>query len=535
MKILLLIFTFCLISDGGASNEVTGYLGGRVLIKCKYKTESTQNLKYFCNGSWSGCSDLIKTGDKNMWVTSGRFSLFDDTKSAEFRVMIRELTVEDAGTYLCGFGNVNGKDILTRVELKVQEGSSGSREVSAYKGGRINVKCRYENKYKDKPKSICKIGTQPLCFPLTTTTLNREWTHNGRFSIYDNRSAGFVNIFIRELIMEDTGTYLLTVAVSDEIETSTVINLTVTEDLSYEKSISKTVQVGEDLNISCKYPESLRSYNKFLCRRQSSVGCHKSVKASRKYVNVGKFSLYDDRTEQIFTVSIRNVTKTDSGEYWCGAGAAWTSDHGYKVYFTQINLTVTDSSVPVPKLKPTQPSPQPLSSSSSSSPISLSTSSFSSSASSNPAASTVIMVSVILLLLLIGIIFLTFTVQKRSRIHGKDSVAQNSVQNSEGYHGVPLAVSDYEEIKDTKQRSTSEAETSTIYSTAQIPTITSQPVYAEIEFPTISCDSAIYSTAQLPTIPSEPSQTVYAEIEGPTTSCDSVIYSTAQLPTIPSD
>ncbi|KAI5085125.1 polymeric immunoglobulin receptor-like, partial [Silurus meridionalis] len=106
--------------------------------------------------------------------------------------------------------------------------SSGSREVSAYKGGRINVKCRYENKYKDKPKSICKIGTQPLCFPLTTT-LYREWTHNGRFSIYDNRSAGFVNIFIRELIMEDTGTYLLTVAVSDKTETSTVINLTVTE------------------------------------------------------------------------------------------------------------------------------------------------------------------------------------------------------------------------------------------------------------------------------------------------------------------
>ncbi|XP_046701258.1 polymeric immunoglobulin receptor-like [Silurus meridionalis] len=230
MKILLLIFTFCLISDGGASNEVTGYLGGRVLIKCKYNTESTQNLKYFCKDSSPGCSDLIKTGDKNVWVTSGRFSLFDDTKSAEFRVMIREIDVEDTGKYHCGIWKGYGGDISTPVILKVQEGSSGSREVSAYTGGRINVKCRYEDKYKDKPKSICKIGTQQWCFPLTTTKLNSEWTHNGRFSINDNRSAEFFKLFISELIMEDTGTYVFTVAVSDGIETSTVINLTVTED-----------------------------------------------------------------------------------------------------------------------------------------------------------------------------------------------------------------------------------------------------------------------------------------------------------------
>ncbi|KAI5614562.1 polymeric immunoglobulin receptor-like isoform X1 [Silurus asotus] len=129
MKILLIIFTFCLISDGGDSKEVTGYSGSEVLIKCKYDTEYTQNLKYFCKGSPPGCSDLIKTGDKNMWVNLGRFSLFDDTKSAEFSVMIREITVEDTGTYQCGVDISLVNDIYTTVELKVKEGSSGSREV----------------------------------------------------------------------------------------------------------------------------------------------------------------------------------------------------------------------------------------------------------------------------------------------------------------------------------------------------------------------------------------------------------------------
>ncbi|MCJ8729219.1 hypothetical protein PDJAM_G00103610 [Pangasius djambal] len=79
MKILL-IFTLCLISDGGASKEVTGYSGGGVLIKCKYDAEFTQNQKYFCKGSSPGCNDPIKMGAKNKWVNPGRFSLFDDTK-----------------------------------------------------------------------------------------------------------------------------------------------------------------------------------------------------------------------------------------------------------------------------------------------------------------------------------------------------------------------------------------------------------------------------------------------------------------------
>ncbi|KAF4078861.1 hypothetical protein AMELA_G00186360 [Ameiurus melas] len=121
MKILL-IFTLCLISDGGASKEVTGYSGGGVLIKCKYDTKYREKQKYFCKGSGLSCSDQIKTGAKNEWINSGRFSLFDDTKSAEFSVMIRELTVEDTGTYQCGVDLPGETDIYTRVELKVKQG-----------------------------------------------------------------------------------------------------------------------------------------------------------------------------------------------------------------------------------------------------------------------------------------------------------------------------------------------------------------------------------------------------------------------------
>ncbi|XP_060723461.1 CMRF35-like molecule 8 [Tachysurus vachellii] len=348
MKILL-IFTLCLISDGGASKKVTGYSGGGVLIKCKYDTEYTDNQKYFCKGSMSACSEKIKTGDKNQWVNSGRFSLFDDTNSSEFWVMIRELNVKDAGTYHCGVNITSGNDINTPVKLRVKT------------------------------------------------------------------------------------------------------------NLSYGKSISKTVHAGEDLTVSCKYPESLRSDPKFVCRWLQTAACsyNTSVKESTKYVKTGKISLYDDREKQIISVSIRDVTEQDSGEYWCGAEVPWRSDHGYKVYFTRINLTVTGFS-----------------------------------------ASTVITVSVILLLLLIGIIILILTVQNRHKMQ-----AGTTFQNSGNDQGVSLDVHEYEEIKDTRQLSASNAEVSTVYVTAQLPTISSDnhAAYVKTELPTNICDSA----AQMPTIPSD--------------------------------
>uniref|UniRef100_A0A3B1KIU7 Immunoglobulin domain-containing protein n=1 Tax=Astyanax mexicanus TaxID=7994 RepID=A0A3B1KIU7_ASTMX len=117
MKILL-IFTLYLIS---ASSEVRGYSGGGVLIKCKYDQEYTSKNKYFCKGSWPNCGDLIKTEIKDKWVDTGRFSLIDNTSSAEFWVMIRELTVEDSGTYQCAVDITLLKDIYTPVELMIKE------------------------------------------------------------------------------------------------------------------------------------------------------------------------------------------------------------------------------------------------------------------------------------------------------------------------------------------------------------------------------------------------------------------------------
>ncbi|KAL7827692.1 hypothetical protein AOLI_G00308440 [Acnodon oligacanthus] len=102
MKILF-IFIFRLMSVGdGASREVMGYSEGGILFKSKYRKESEPNSQYFCRSSGSDCDELMKTEAKDKWRNRGRFPLFDNSTAAVFRVLVTELTVEDAGRNQCG-------------------------------------------------------------------------------------------------------------------------------------------------------------------------------------------------------------------------------------------------------------------------------------------------------------------------------------------------------------------------------------------------------------------------------------------------
>ncbi|KAL7852059.1 hypothetical protein SRHO_G00178440 [Serrasalmus rhombeus] len=381
---ILLIFTLFLISGGGESETVTGYSGGGVLIKCKYETQYTSNPKYLCEGSWPCMTKPIWTDAKNEWINRGRFSLFDDTRAAQFWVVIRELTVEDSGMYKCGVYK-SGIDVYTPVELKVEE------------------------------------------------------------------------------------------------------------DQNYAKSVSVTGHEGGSVNISCKYVQSHSSDPKFLCRMMGSAGCtyKTSVNESRRWINAGKLSLHDDRAKQIFTVSFNRLTEGDSGEYWCGTESDWTSDHGYKVFITQINLRVTgpdvlpQSSTPISS-STTQPT--------TSSPPETTSSPLSTTGSPPPAfpvSSVVTGVSVAVLLLLIGLLFFIVTLRKRNKTQGPASIQSQSHRGS----------SDNHTDKEVKDIPVSDAGASTVYSAVELLTNPSEP------------SQTVYDNVQLSTNPSEPSQTLYGNVQ----------------------
>ncbi|XP_036412905.1 CMRF35-like molecule 9 [Colossoma macropomum] len=258
------------------------------------------------------------------------------------------------------------------------------------------------------------------------------------------------------------------------IDIYTPVELNVEEDLSFKKSISEIGHVGEGVNISCTYPQSHSSDPKFLCRRVGTVSCsYKTlVKESRRWINEGKLYLHDDRSKQIFTVIINSLTEGDSGEYWCGAESDWTSDHGYKVYITQINLRVTATS-------PSNSTPQ------------ITERTFSSS---------------------------TSTVNSPLKTSAVPASTQSqSLRGSTNDHRVSLC--DSEEVKDI---STSDAGVSTVYSTAQPPTNPSEPSQ------TVDDDVQLTSSSDF-------SNSIYSAAQLPSNSPDQDIYSTAQLHTILSD
>ncbi len=54
-----------------------------------------------------------------------------------------------------------------------------------------------------------------------------------------------------------------------------------------------------------------------------------------KWVDSERFSLYDDTTAAVFTVTIRDLSEQDSGTYWCGTDIPWDEDS-----FTEVKLKV---------------------------------------------------------------------------------------------------------------------------------------------------------------------------------------------------
>ncbi|ROJ42281.1 CMRF35-like molecule 2, partial [Anabarilius grahami] len=317
------------------SFSVTGYSGGGVMIACKYDEIYTANEKYFCRGDkWPGkCSDLIKTDVKYKWFKSGSFALFDNTSTAVFTVMIKNLNQGDSGKYQCGVNISYGKDSYTEVNLKVITDQQ-IRSVRGYSGGNVIINYKFEVKHKNHVK-VCKTGTNP-CFTPISTNRTTEWGNSIRFSIHDDRSAGLLHLFIRELNVNDSGEYRIIVEASEDYRFFFKFDLDIRDDDCCVKSISLSAAAGGSVNISCKYPQSHIDDVKFLCWRSGADLCAEetSVNLSRRWSPEGKIQLYDDREEQLLTGSISHVTHS---EYWCGV----QSDQGHKSFITRVLIRVT--------------------------------------------------------------------------------------------------------------------------------------------------------------------------------------------------
>ncbi|XP_050932720.1 LOW QUALITY PROTEIN: uncharacterized protein LOC108897247 [Lates calcarifer] len=81
-------------------------------------------------------------------------------------------------------------------------------------------------------------------------------------------------------------------------------------------TVSKvSVRPGDSISIPCLYGSQYRDHVKYLCKGYYWSSCSEVVKTNQPYSS-GKFSISDDKTQRIFTVTIKDLTDKDT-DYWC--------------------------------------------------------------------------------------------------------------------------------------------------------------------------------------------------------------------------
>ncbi|XP_073670635.1 uncharacterized protein [Paramisgurnus dabryanus] len=74
---------------------------------------------------------------------------------------------------------------------------------------------------------------------------------------------------------------------------------------------------GETADINCYYKSEYETNNKYLCKGDCIIGNKNIIIKSGSTAEDDRFSLIDNKTARVFTVTITDLKTEDEGTYWC--------------------------------------------------------------------------------------------------------------------------------------------------------------------------------------------------------------------------
>nr|XP_023662369.1 CMRF35-like molecule 1 [Paramormyrops kingsleyae] len=196
--------------------------------------------------------------------------------------------------------------------------------VTVHSGGSVTIPCFYDKMYQHHEKYWCKGSDWSSCTPKVRT--NRPKI-SGEVSIRDDPNQRFFTVTMNNLKTVDSDDYWCAVEISRGSAVGRRVYLSVTEGVSTLSTV--TVQRGGSVTIPCAYDDGYKTHVKYWCKGSDWSSCAAIVRTDSPHE--GKVSVRDDPDQQVFTVTMNNLTDGDSGSYWCGVEISKGSAVGKRV------------------------------------------------------------------------------------------------------------------------------------------------------------------------------------------------------------
>ncbi|NXF12216.1 PIGR protein, partial [Smithornis capensis] len=283
-------------------------------VTCNFGSEFSSSRRYLCKMDKGECRNVVDSKEPDKYYT-GRVLLSLEEPGASFSVTMTQMDWEDSGLYQCGVGEYGKDGESKELDVFVYEDKNFPQlkeTVIGKTGSSATFECLYEPLQKTSTWIWC-MWRPGGCNLVVDNLGNIRPVYEGRVAMFENPKNKTVTIVLNQLEDEDNGFYWCRTDEVKEQQSSTQLKVIKGKPLlTGEKAV--TAKVGSRVDLTCSYPCSYYSYEKYWCR-WSNTGC--SMLPASDQGEQGPEASCNNANKTII-LSFESVTEADEGWYWCG-------------------------------------------------------------------------------------------------------------------------------------------------------------------------------------------------------------------------
>ncbi|KAM4585580.1 uncharacterized protein PAE49_004795 isoform 2-T2 [Odontesthes bonariensis] len=210
---------------------------------------------------------------------------------------------------------------------------------TAFLKGSVTINCKYPVAEETSVRLFCKKDGYLNCTNLISS-YTANITKHDRISLKDDKHNRVYKVTIHFLTQKDAGNYWCAMRRTDGSLTTCLSEIHLRIFNSNDLKPEEITQAPEETaQIICKFNESHDNSEKLLCKGENPSNCMELIRTTSDSRDVveGRFDLRENKRLNYFYVYINNLSKDDSGTYWCVIGGT---------EYTKIHLSVAERRTP---------------------------------------------------------------------------------------------------------------------------------------------------------------------------------------------